>query len=109
MWRRHWFWRSARPAWIASGGTPKADGTYQPMREHHALRPSLTVTTAEGNQFDIVEIGSPQSTGRPQRLGDLAQWSRSHAAVFVAYFDRGGVRLTDPPSQQAWREAVSDT
>jgi hypothetical protein len=87
----------------------KHDRTYQTMREHQQHRPSLAVTTAEGNQFGIAEVGAPEPNGRPQWLRELAQWSRSHAAVFVAYFDRGGVALTDPASQQAWREIVSGT
>lgn len=85
------------------------DHTYQTMRTHQEHRPSLAVTTAEGNQFGIAEVGARQPEGRPQWLRELTQWSRNHAAAFVTYFDRGGVALTDPPSQQAWHEAVSGT
>jgi hypothetical protein len=85
------------------------DGTYQTIDDHQKHRPSLAVTTAEGNQFAIAEVGARQVEGRPQWLRELAHWARDHGAVFVTYFDRGGVALTDPASQQAWREAVGGT
>jgi hypothetical protein len=70
------------------------------MAEYQKHRPSLAVTTTEGNQFGIAEVGARQPKGRPQWVRELAQRSCSHAAVFVTYFDRCGVKLTDPPSQQ---------
>jgi hypothetical protein len=85
------------------------NGTYQTMAEHQKHRPALAVTTAEGNQFAIAEFGAPQIEGRPQWLRELAHWARNHSTAFVTYFDRGGVALTDPASQQAWREAVNST
>jgi hypothetical protein len=79
------------------------------MAKYQQHRPSLAVTTTEGNQFGIAGVGARQPTGRPQWVRELAQQSCSHAAGFVTYFDRGGVKITDPPSQQAWREVVSGT
>lgn len=56
----------------------KADGTYQTMHEHQALRPSLAVTTAEGNAFGIAEIGAPSL--RAARRG-CATWPAGRAAT----------------------------
>lgn len=84
--------------------------TYQTMEAHETNRPAYQITKAEGNDYAIAEIGSQNCIAqRPAWLRNVGDWARPRA-VFVTYFHStigGDYRLTDPASQDAWREVVN--
>jgi len=101
-------------AWDQYGYVKKRTCAYQSMESHEAERPAYRLTHAEGNDYAIAEIGSAEPTcipGRPAWLRLVGSWAASRA-VFVTYYHArgpkgGDFRLTDLPSQRAWRAVIN--
>jgi hypothetical protein len=116
----HRNWRTYYPgadvidvqAWDQYGYVKARTCAYETMQEHETRRPAYQVTRAEGNDYAIAEIGSAKCIPqRPAWLRLIGTWSRGRAA-FVTYYHAVGpkgadFRLTDPPSQRAWRSVVN--
>lgn len=98
-----------------NAGRKNSHPLYEPAA--NIFQKAQNLAHAMGKPWAVAELGSPRipgdssGNGRAAWLRSVASFLSSHGALFACYFDsRLGnsvdFRLTDGPSQSAWRSAV---
>lgn len=80
--------------------------------DHVKKRDWLAVAVETGKPWGIAELGENASDAcRPDLLKQVVEFARANGARFVAYWDSNATgtdyRLSDPASQQVWRDAAA--